>query len=416
MQTDSADRRPILKLRRVIVMGAETLPASLFEDIWSSFRGQMVSQADLLEIAAKMTSLYREKGYFLSRAIIPPQDIASGTVRVQVIEGQISSITIKGDETNRFGAHRLLRELVRPGPAVLSVVERKLLLVNDLPGVKIQDTAFTEEGEASGRFTLVVALETWRLHSAQGVDNTGSQAVGPWQSYATAAVNSALVAGDSTSLSLSTVPNLPKQLFFGRFSYDAPLGGDGVRVGGSALYSDVAPGDFRQLVKNHTQTQSFELRGSFVPYQTRKSAVTVVASLGLTDVSEKDMAGTRYDDHLRTISLLGSYRFQDDLGGFNAFSLVYRQGLSLLGATVKGSPLASRPGASGEFTTVGVTMVRVQKLTEAWSLKAGGGGQYSPTPLLLSQQYYLGSAGLGPGYVSGDSGLSACWNCAMTRR
>ena len=41
------------------------------------------------------------------------------------------------------------------------------------------------------------------------------------------------------ALNLATIANDPRQLGFGRISYDAPVGTDGVRMGGSALYSEV---------------------------------------------------------------------------------------------------------------------------------------------------------------------------------
>ncbi len=62
------------------------------------------------------------------------------------------------------------------------------------PGVRIADTALEEIGTASGHFRLIVSLKTWHVYTSFGVDNLGSSAVGPWQTYATAAFNSYLIA------------------------------------------------------------------------------------------------------------------------------------------------------------------------------------------------------------------------------
>jgi hemolysin activation/secretion protein len=157
--------------------------------------------------------------------------------------------------------------VVRERPSRLATLERQLLLVNGRPGVRILDTGLEEIGTASGRFRLVVELKTWHLYTSFGVDNLGSRAVGPWQSYGTAAFNSYLAPGDSLVLNLSTTPGDVRQLAFGRLSYEVPVGTDGARIGASGFYSEVWPGDIRHLYSDNTKTQSFEFHGSIAPLQ-----------------------------------------------------------------------------------------------------------------------------------------------------
>ena len=96
------------------------------------------------------------------------------------------------------------------------------------PGVRIADSALEEIGDTTGRFRLVVDLKTWHVYTSFGVDNLGSSAVGPWQTYATGAFNSYLLPGDTLALNLSTIANDPRELAFGRLSYDVPVGTDGI--------------------------------------------------------------------------------------------------------------------------------------------------------------------------------------------
>src|SRR5262249_46295491 len=156
-------------------------------------------------------------------------------------------------------------EVLQERPSRLATLERKMLLVNNLPGVRIEDSAIEEIGRASGKFRLIVRLKTWRVFTALAIDNLGSAAVGPWQSFATGALNSVFLPGDVVTGNYSTVPNEPRELQFGRLAYDTPIGADGFRVGASALYSEVRPGDIRRLSDDVTRTKSFEVRSSFVP-------------------------------------------------------------------------------------------------------------------------------------------------------
>ena len=178
-------------------------------------------------------------------------------------------------------------------PSRLATLERQLLLINGRPGVRIEDTALEEIGNATGRFRLIVVLKTWHLYTSFGVDNLGSSSVGPWQSYATAAFNSYLAPGDSLVLNLSTTPADPRQLAFGRLSYEVPVGTDGARIGASGFYSEVWPGDVRHLINDNTKTESFEFHGSIVPLQSQKSTLTLTAAASVSATSPRTTCSAR---------------------------------------------------------------------------------------------------------------------------
>ena len=288
---------------------------------WQPYLGKKVSQADLAAIASAVSDVYRAAGFHLSRAIIPPQDIEDGRVRLTVIEGGITEVLLKGDGAEQFGIRPMLDAVVAEQPSRLATLERQLLLINGRPGVRIEDTALEEIGTASGRFRLIVYLKTWHVFTSFGVDNLGSSSVGPWQSYATAAFNSYLAAGDSLVVNLSTTPADPRQLAFGRISYDVPVGTDGARIGASGFYSEVWPGDYRHLFNDNTKTESFEVHGSVVPLQSQRSTLTLTAAMGFSNVTEKDFFGPIYADHIRTLSLTSDYRLQDPFGGTNYLTL-----------------------------------------------------------------------------------------------
>jgi hypothetical protein len=83
---------------------------------------------------------------------------------------------------------------------------------------------------------------------------------------------------------------------------------DGAQLGASALYSEVRPGDIRRLNNDVTKTESFEVRGSIVPLQSQKSTLTLTAALAFTNVTEHDVFGPFYMDHIRTARLTSDYR------------------------------------------------------------------------------------------------------------
>jgi hemolysin activation/secretion protein len=171
------------------------------------------------------------------------------------------------------------------------------------------------------------------------------------------------------------------------------------------LYSNVAPGDIRRLTNTHTITETYEVKGSIVPLESRKSSLVLTGAFDYSDSWEKDLLGVIYRDHIPTVSLAADYRYQDAFAGLNFLSVIARQGLNIFGATRNDDQLSSRNGASGKFSLIDFSFARLQQLSNVWSVKGSVNGQWASGPLLISQQFYLGDAAYGPGFYSGDSGI-----------
>jgi hemolysin activation/secretion protein len=284
-------------------------------------------------------------------------------------------------------------------------MERQLLLVNEIPGVRVKNTALEELGRATGRFRLIVTVETWRIYWAQGIDNFGGAAVGPLQAYTGLSFNSYLVRGDTLGIAGTAIPDDPSALSFGRLFYEVPVDNRGSLIGFSAMQSAVRPTDPRRFYHNATRTSGYELRGSILPLQERYTSLRLTAAFNISDVSETDDGGTYYKDRLRIVSLAGDYKLKDGLEGWNYLTAVVRHGVKVMGASHQ-EDWTSIYGASNDFTTVNLAYTRLQKITDIWSIKVATSAQFASNTLLLSQQFYLGSAGFGPGFYSGDNGFS----------
>ena len=199
-----------------------------------------------------------------------------------------------------------------------------------------------------------------------------------------------------------------------------PVGTDGARIGASGYYSEVRPGDYRRLFNDNTKTESFEIHGSIVPLQSQQSALTLTAAAGFSNVSENDVFGPIYNDHIRTVSLTSDYRLQDNFGGNNYLTLNYRQGLDIFGASHRDDDFLSRDGASGNFSALNFWFTRYQTLSDAWSVKIAAAGQMASGPLFTSQQFYLGGVAFGRGYgsaeISGDNGIAGSFELRFDQK
>lgn len=397
----SDDTRPLFRLGHVTVDGATVIAHDRIAASYADLVGRDVSQAELLEITGRITAIYREAGYHLSRAVIPPQALSGGRLRIQVIEGMIEDVEVKGDADNSFGLRQILVPVTLERPSRLATMEARLLLVNDRPGVRISDTALSEIVPGSGRFKLVVTARVWRGFVVGGVDNLGSRATGPWQGSAGAALNSVLVPGDSLSVAGSTTPGSSRELRFGRLTYDMPVGSDWVRLGASASKSDVWPGDIRRTMLTQTQSETYDARLSVTPVLTQTHALTVTGSFGISDIVERNAFGPTFKDSIWLATLSADYKLHATKDSWTYISAYFRKGLGLVDPRPDSDVWISRGDASPHFSVFAFSVNHYQNLVDNWSLKLSAAGQVASGALLTSQQFYLGGQTYGRGFESG---------------
>lgn len=405
----AGEEQTLFTLAAVRIEGGSPLSAGETEAAYQNRLGKPISQAGLVALAGEISKLHRDAGYHLTRAIIPPQNIKGGIVTIRIISGTVAELVIQGDDADRFGTRRVLAPITGESPARLATLERQLLLVNDLPGVRVKDTTLEEIGTGSGRFRLTVTLDSWSVFVAAGVDNAASNAVGPWQAYFGAALNSLLIPGDTLAVNLSSVPGSTQELRYGRISYDAPLN-DWLRVGVSASRSQVWPGDRRRFDHVRSDAENLEARATVVALQTQRQSLSLTAGFGISNIVEESIFGVSYRDRLRVASLTADYRLRDDWQGTTYATLGLRKGLGIDGASHRHDPLLSRFDGSGDFYVMHGALTRYQGLGGNWSLKLASSGQLSSEALLISQQFYLGGGAFGrafqSGWLAGDNGIA----------
>jgi hemolysin activation/secretion protein len=159
----TGDAKPLFVLQGVTITGALAVPPDRLSTSYQPYLGKKVSQADLAAIAGSISDRYRAAGFHLSRAIVPPQDIQDGRIHIQLIEGSIAEVVLRGDGAEQFGIRPLLDAVLAEHPSQLMTLERQLLLINGRPGVRIVDTALEEIDGPTGRFRLIVYLKTWHI-------------------------------------------------------------------------------------------------------------------------------------------------------------------------------------------------------------------------------------------------------------
>jgi len=127
------DGGPSFVLRGVELEGATAVPEEELRPLWGALVGQPVTLATLQSLADRIGADYRARGYMLSQAVLPAQEIDDGVVRIRVIEGFVDSVGITGGSPNqRVRAEELFSPVPAARPLRLSVLDRSILLARCL--------------------------------------------------------------------------------------------------------------------------------------------------------------------------------------------------------------------------------------------------------------------------------------------
>lgn len=367
----------------VAIEGLRVLRPSDFADIIEAYVGRTVSPAALAGLADATSERARARGFLFATTTIPPQKVEAGLLRLVVDEGRVDEVRVVG--TDNRAARAALAPLVG-GPVTGDQLQRRLLAAADIDGLFLRRVRLLRE---AARNVLVVEMGQKRVSGLADLDNSGTRTIGPLRADVTVRISQLLAADDAVTFTAATNPLMPTELGYGRVRYVKRIAADDTEVSVSASYATVAPGAYladRDIVGRSWTAQV----GVTHPLLRRRAtSIWLQASFDVRSVKQ-DWAGTLARRDRLSSFRLGVYGYTTAFGGVIHGSATLSQGVDLFGATRDDDPLASRSGASGNYTSLAVTADWQGKLFGPISAAVGLTGQVAGEPLLISEQFGLG--------------------------
>jgi hemolysin activation/secretion protein len=102
----------IFKVDRIEVIGSTVFKPEQFAPVTDPFLGRELTFAELLQVRDAVTKLYTDHGYVTTGALVTPQTVEGGTIKIQVIEGSVQEINIIG---NRRLQTQYIRDRIQLG-------------------------------------------------------------------------------------------------------------------------------------------------------------------------------------------------------------------------------------------------------------------------------------------------------------
>jgi hemolysin activation/secretion protein len=363
-----------------------------------------ISFGALQAIPAELTKKYRDGGYLLSRVVLPPQSVDQEAAHVVLVavEGYISSIQYEGDEAliarfkERFSP--VERKLLAKRPLRHAAFERELLLLQDMPGIKVSSRF--QEAEVESGSVLVLVLEGEPVSGNLGWGNSGTESAGPGLISAGFELNSLPALGMRTYLSYSQADNIKEYYAWTIGEYFQFSNGLNISASFSRSDSQEPDSEFARLFDYQTDSKTFSIAAGYPLIRTRDLNLSLGIGYEHRD-SHSNMAGASFNsDRLRTLSYNVNFDFSDELGGVTQLNTTISQGLNVFKAT-DFEPFSSNSLAAAEYFKADFYLSRNQRLPFGFGLRLSGEAMFSDRVLASYNKFSFGGGLFGRGYDSG---------------
>lgn len=375
----------------------------------------------LVAIARVVETAVKAQDLPLATALIPPQNIADGTLRVALLVGRFREIKFQG---NRWFSESLLRNTLHVGQGKivrLTEIDRAVSWANNNPfrRVRVHIDPIANTGEAN---LIVGVQERLPFRVTASVDNGGSEVIGK-QRY-TLALSHANLWGRDHQVSYQYVTTNKPAFFQGHaLDYRVPLPWRHFfQVSSSYFTSD--PELFEGLFLNEGETLTADVRYT-VPLRIGINSTDVSAGFSFKESNNN----LTWDPRGNSLQVLGTktnvFQFtlgastvrRDKRGGW-AFggNLVFSPGGinsrntdAAFDAGRFGPGDSARIGATARYGYVNLSLQRLLTLAPGWDFTSRAVVQVSQANLLASEQIAIGGAstvrGFNENVFVGDRGF-----------
>lgn len=374
---------------------SEMLTRAQLEALAAPYRGRRVSLREIQQLVAKVNALYREQGIVTAQAVLPPQDLSDGVLRIRLIEGRLGELSVR---ENRSTDEDYVTAWIRqqPGDVVdLAALERDLRRFNRTNDA--QARAELRPGAQAGETDVgIILVEPPRHEVTVFTDNGGSEATGEIRWGATYRNRSLF--GRRDDLGISAVQAEGQESY--SIGYGTPVNTLGTRVR-VAYYDDrteITDGPFAGLnINGDASALVGTLRHPLLlgdAYQVdalvgakRRDSANRIDTMPLQDTETEDMS-------------LGIEAQRADSRGYWLASLTASKGRS-----------RTLNGDTDRFGIWRGTVRRSQNLAEGYALVGSVNWQYTADDgLPASEQFLLGGdysvRGYSTAVLAGDRGYT----------
>ena len=357
--------------------------------------GKPAGTDQLLDAAEAIKNRYKDAGFFLTQVFVPAQEVPDGIVTLRVLEARIGEThaEVNTERVTPAIVDGYMRLLPKGAAVTEQNVERPLLLLNDLPGLKV--SSVLRPGASTGEADLLVKVaDDGKTFGGDGyVDNAGNESTGYVRVGADLVANGLLGQGESWTLGgLATEHN---GVDIVRGGVTAPVGPYGTKATASLTYLH-----YNVLKLTDLHADGYAAVGSLMVQhpvvRSRNFNLFAVAGADLKDLDDRTVYGTVHNErflYIGHLGVTGDFRDERFGGSLNSFTLTLNAGDNRI-RTSESLTNDLKPGyghkTSGTFEHLDGDYQRLQAITETTSVLLSMRGQLAFQNLDTSEKSSLG--------------------------
>lgn len=392
-------------LHNIQIEGATVYKNDEFSKFYNEYLETKVSLSIAWEIANKITKKYRDSGYFLSKAYVPEQKVKDGKIIIKVYEGKITDVELPKALEKSSIATSYAKKLLASNPANIYKVEAFILSINDLPGFPSTAVFFKDEKNPDGVKVLVKpATDTKTSYGTISYDNSSSRYTGI--NEVKGAYTTVLAPMNETTISgLSSIPT--NKSSYGSIAHNIAIAPN-LKLGLSLSNVKTYPGYTLTDYNINSAATSTSTSLTYQIIRQRLENLSAKISFDTINSNSNIFYSPLVRDHIRTLRASLNYEKADSFRGKNTMELKYNKGLNTMDASQDGDTYISRSGAKPNYSSVNLTLSRLQTINDKFQIMLYNDNQYTSNTLYSAEQFGYGGPQYGRAYdfseITGDKG------------
>ena len=308
-QKKPVDGEQTVQIKNFLFSGNKLLTEQELQSVVAKWKNRTLTFDDLQNVIADIQEYYSSKNR-IGKALLPEQEIKDGIVSIKIVEGVLGDVVVEQKSQKPRMAAETVKKYFKGEKDSVYIdtkdLQRKIFILNDLPGVNATGTY--EQGKKEGESNFKVTVEDTPFFKGElAAANFGSKSTGSNQAIANVSFNN--ISGIGDLFSVNGIKSSGSDYVQG--SYAVPILYDGLKLALNASKLDYQTlSSFSSTNQSKGDAKTYAANFTYPVYRTDR--VSVNAKVGY---ETKDYLNT----NVLTAATISDYKIDNMIAGLNGF-------------------------------------------------------------------------------------------------